>query len=84
MAERLVEISSQAIERRGKFIISLSGGSTPSFLYSLLAKPPFRDQFCGIKPLFFGVMNALYHQTVILTTQTEPEHYYLIMFLSLQ
>ena len=52
-AEQVIEIAKQAIEHSGKFIISLSGGSTPSYLYSLLAKPPFRDQIPWNKTFVF-------------------------------
>lgn len=38
----LIEIARQSIEERGSFSIALSGGSTPRYLYSLLASPKYR------------------------------------------
>lgn len=52
-ADLMVKISKQAIESRGKFVISLSGGTTPEHLYTLLAKPPYRDQISWNKTFIF-------------------------------
>lgn len=38
-------MTAAARESTGTFRVSLSGGSTPKALYSLLASPPFRDRF---------------------------------------
>jgi 6-phosphogluconolactonase len=43
-AEMLVERSRQALTNRGRFLIALSGGGTPSRLYGLLPHLPYRDQ----------------------------------------
>jgi 6-phosphogluconolactonase len=43
-AEIFTESVSQAITQRGKFLVALSGGSTPNQLYQLLASAPYRDQ----------------------------------------
>lgn len=43
-AELFVEQAKQAVAARGRFAVSLSGGSTPKRVYELLAGPPFRDQ----------------------------------------
>jgi 6-phosphogluconolactonase len=52
VAEWLTE---RALAGSGRFAISLSGGSTPKTLYSLLAAPPFRDRFPWDRThLFFG------------------------------
>src|SRR5262249_47940218 len=40
-AERIVKLSEEAIEARGRFSIALSGGSTPKALHNLLASPEF-------------------------------------------
>src|SRR5262245_42858163 len=40
-AERIVKLSEEAIEERGRFSIALSGGSTPKALHNLLASPEF-------------------------------------------
>src|SRR5581483_3760929 len=54
-AERIVQLSEDAIESRGRFSIALSGGSTPKALYTLLASPEFvtRLDWPAID-LFFG------------------------------
>lgn len=41
--ELLIELSRRAIGERGSFSIALSGGSTPRYLYSLLASPKYRN-----------------------------------------
>ncbi len=43
-AEEFVRIGREAIQVRGRFIVALSGGSTPRRLYELLSRPPFRGQ----------------------------------------
>ena len=43
-ADIFIETSSQAIRERGIFFTALSGGSTPTHLYQLLASAPHRDQ----------------------------------------
>lgn len=52
-AALIVEISMQAIEKRGRFVIALSGGTTPEYLFALLAKPSFRDQIPWNKTYIF-------------------------------
>jgi 6-phosphogluconolactonase len=54
-AERIVALSEEAIEARGRFSIALAGGSTPKTLYTLLASPEFvtRLDWPAID-LFFG------------------------------
>lgn len=52
-AELIVKISMQAIEKRGRFVMSLSGGTTPEYLFTLLAKPAFRDQIPWNKTYIF-------------------------------
>lgn len=42
-AEFMIEISKQAIKKNGRFVVALSGGSTPESLFKLLAKPTYRD-----------------------------------------
>ncbi len=39
-----VDVCKEAIFRRGAFFVALSGGSTPKALYTLLTKPPYREQ----------------------------------------
>ena len=40
-ADFVLRSGEQAIVGQGRFLIALSGGSTPKALYSLLAKPSF-------------------------------------------
>jgi 6-phosphogluconolactonase len=42
-ADLFVEAASRAVAGRGRFLVSLSGGSSPGPLYSLLAELPYRD-----------------------------------------
>jgi len=52
MAEWLL---AQALANQGVFALSLSGGSTPKTLYTLLASDVFRDRFPWDRThLFFG------------------------------
>lgn len=39
-ADRIVTVARNAIRRRGRFHVALSGGSTPRLVYPLLASPP--------------------------------------------
>ncbi|MBN1657241.1 MAG: 6-phosphogluconolactonase [Anaerolineae bacterium] len=43
-ARRFVSQVRTAVDARGRFGVALSGGSTPSVLYRLLAQPPYCDQ----------------------------------------
>lgn len=43
-AERFVALAREAVAARGRFVVALSGGSTPRALFQLLAKEPFRSQ----------------------------------------
>lgn len=52
-AELIIEIAKKAVDTRGRFTISLSGGQTPNKLYSLLAKPPLRDRVEWLKTFIF-------------------------------
>ncbi len=42
-AEHVAKLAHAAIAARGRFLIALSGGSTPGRLYELLARPPFLE-----------------------------------------
>jgi 6-phosphogluconolactonase len=54
-AERIVKLSEDAIESRGRFSIALAGGSTPKTLYTLLASPEFVTRLdWPAVDLFFG------------------------------
>lgn len=52
-ADLTVKISKQAIGSRGRFVLSLSGGTSPEHLYTLLAKAPYRDQIPWDKTFIF-------------------------------
>ena len=43
-AELFIETSIQAIAQRGRFLVALSGGNTPTELYQLLAQTPYRER----------------------------------------
>lgn len=54
-AERLIRLAQDAIERSGRFIVALSGGSTPRALYSLLASPGYNERIPWAKVhLYWG------------------------------
>jgi 6-phosphogluconolactonase len=54
-AEEVVRSARDAVAARGRFLVSLSGGSTPQRLYQLLADSPFRDQIdWGKVEVFWG------------------------------
>ena len=52
-AGKFLEIADRSIERRGRFTVALSGGSTPKALFRLLASEPFRSQVDWDAVLFF-------------------------------
>jgi 6-phosphogluconolactonase len=52
-ASKFVEIANQAIEKHGRFGVSLAGGSTPKSLYTLLASDKFKNQIDWAKAYFF-------------------------------
>lgn len=52
-AERFIQSAREAIVQNGRFLIALSGGSTPALLYQLLAQPPYRDQVDWKKTFVF-------------------------------
>ncbi len=41
-ADRIVHLATEAIERRGRFVVALAGGTTPRRTYELLADAPYR------------------------------------------
>ena len=43
-AELVVESAEEAVERRGRFLLALSGGRSPQPLYTTLAHEPYRDK----------------------------------------
>ena len=53
LAEYFVARAGQAIERRGRFAVALSGGSSPKQLYELLASPAYRERVAWEQTYFF-------------------------------
>ncbi|HMK31834.1 MAG TPA: 6-phosphogluconolactonase, partial [Terriglobales bacterium] len=54
-ARRFSALAAEAIAARGRFLVSLSGGSTPKALYQLLATPEWRTTVNWSKThLFWG------------------------------
>lgn len=53
LADLIVDNSRQAIAKRGKFSLVLSGGSSPKKLYELLASQTYRDQIAWPRVYFF-------------------------------
>jgi 6-phosphogluconolactonase len=54
-AAEFIRCGADAISRRGRFWVALSGGSTPQRLYRLLSGPPYRDQIDWTKvEVFWG------------------------------
>ena len=53
LADYFIDRAAQAIERRGRFAVALSGGSSPKQLYELLASPAYRERVAWEKAHFF-------------------------------
>ena len=53
LAEYFISRAEQAIERRGRFAVALSGGSSPKKLYQLLASPAYRERVAWAQVYFF-------------------------------
>lgn len=43
-AEYIIRIAADAIKKRGRFCIALSGGTTPNVLYSVLVQPEYQSK----------------------------------------
>ncbi|MEK6479823.1 glucose-6-phosphate dehydrogenase [Catalinimonas sp. 4WD22] len=52
-AELFVRKSREAVERNGRFVVCLTGGSSPKGLYTLLTQPPFVNQVAWNKTYVF-------------------------------
>jgi 6-phosphogluconolactonase len=52
-ADRIVALARNAIRRRGRFVVALSGGSTPRLVYPLLASPPRIGRVDWSRVVFF-------------------------------
>jgi len=49
----IMNTAKHAVDTRGRFVISLSGGHTPEKLYARLVKPPFHDEMPWSKTFVF-------------------------------
>ncbi|CAM3694518.1 6-phosphogluconolactonase [Sphingobacterium prati] len=54
-ADTFVELSNKAIQKHDKFVVALSGGSSPKAIFSLLATPEYADKIIWNKIHFFWV-----------------------------
>ncbi|REC50378.1 6-phosphogluconolactonase [Chryseobacterium pennipullorum] len=54
-ADTFVELSEQSIQKNGKFVVALSGGSSPKAIFSLLATPEYADKIDWNKVYVFWV-----------------------------
>lgn len=52
-AELFVQIAQQSISQNGKFVVSLTGGSSPEQLYTLLAQPEYQNKIDWSKVFVF-------------------------------
>ena len=54
-AEEFMRCAREAVAARGRFTVTLSGGSTPKRMFEMLAEPPYRDQVDWAKThIFWG------------------------------
>jgi 6-phosphogluconolactonase len=49
----VLEVGNEAVRTNGRFLIALSGGTTPETLYRVLATPAFADRFDWSRTIFF-------------------------------
>ena len=52
-AEFVLEVGQEAVRAKGRFLIALSGGTTPENLYRALSSPSFADRFDWSRAIFF-------------------------------
>ena len=52
-AEFVLEVGEEAVRTNGRFLIALSGGTTPETLYRALTSPAFADRFDWSRTTFF-------------------------------
>ena len=52
-ATKVEQLAREAIRASGRFVVALSGGSTPARLYAAMAQEPFRSRFAWDKAHFF-------------------------------
>ena len=49
----VLEVGNEAVRANGRFLMALSGGTTPETLYRALASPAFADRFDWSRAIFF-------------------------------
>lgn len=54
-ADTFVKLSEQSIQKKGQFVVAISGGSSPKAIFSLLATPEYADQIDWSKVYVFWV-----------------------------
>lgn len=54
-ADTFVELSEKSIQKHGKFVVAVSGGSSPKAIFSLLATSEYADKIDWNKIFFFWV-----------------------------
>lgn len=52
-AEFVLEVGGEAVRAKGRFVLALSGGTTPETLYRVLASPAFINRFDWSRAIFF-------------------------------
>jgi 6-phosphogluconolactonase len=52
-AEFVLEVGNEAVRANGRFLIALSGGTTPESLYKAITSPAFADRFDWSRTTFF-------------------------------
>lgn len=52
-AEFMLEVGREAVRAKGRFVLALSGGTTPETLYRVLASPAFINRFDWSSTIFF-------------------------------
>lgn len=54
-ADTFVELSEQSIQKKGQFVVAVSGGTSPKAIFSLLATPEYADKIDWSKVYVFWV-----------------------------
>ncbi|AVF48526.1 6-phosphogluconolactonase [Elizabethkingia anophelis] len=54
-ADTFIDLSKKSIEKHNRFVVALSGGSSPKAIFSLLATPEYAEQIEWNKVYFFWV-----------------------------
>ena len=52
-ADTFIDLSKKSIEKHNRFVVALSGGSSPKAIFSLLATPEYAEQIEWNKVYFF-------------------------------